>query len=322
MTNTSKNPLLPAYLLLGDDEAKKERLIARMKDRVAELGEISINTDEFHGENHEAGRVVSACLTLPFASEMRLVIVHDVDKMNASELGTLAEYLASPSDSSVLLMTATSLAKNTKLYKAVAAIGEQCIVACEAPKAYKCKDYVIELAKSKGLRINFDAAEKLVELVGTDTVALNNEMVKIVNSHTTTDAISASEVESLVAASAKVKAWVLVDAFSARNASKVIELLPKVTGTTPTGLLFKCVDRLRELIAAKECAKTGKSVASELGIPAQASWKVKNHSNWARLYTEEELLGALRTSLEAEQAMKSGAEQEATLKNWLISVMV
>lgn len=322
MTETSKKALLPAYICVGDDEQKKSVLISKMKERVAELGEISMNTDEFRGENHEANRIVSACLTMPFAAEKRLVILTDVDKMNAAEQGILAEYLEHAADSTVLFMTAEKLAKNTKLYKAISAIDAKCIIACDSPKAYQFREYAINLAKSKGLTMRNDAAEKLVELVGNNTVALNNEMTKIVSSHTTTDAITVAEVESLVAATAEVKPWILVDAFSARNAAKVLELLPKVTGTTPTGLLMMCVNRVRELIAAKDCAKTGRSIAEELGIPANASWRVKNHANWARLYSEEELIEALRTSLEADRAMKSGADQESTLKSWLLTTML
>lgn len=321
MTETAKKALLPAYLCLGDDDAKKEVLLAKMKERVAALGEISINTDEFKGENHEVGRVISASLTLPFASEKRLVIVTDVDKYSNTEQATLAEYLAHPSDSTVLFLTATKLAKNTKLFKAASALDAKCVINCDSPKSYEFKNYVIQVIKSKGLKITNDAAETLVDRVGQNTVALNNEVTKLVNSHTTSDAITAAEIESLVAATAEVKPWILVDAFSAKNTSKVLELLPKVTGTTPTGLLMMCVNRVRELIAAKDCAKTGASLAEELGIPQAASWRVKNHANWARLWAEDELSAALKESLDAEASMKSGADPVETLRMWLITSM-
>ena len=67
----NENKMLPIYLLVGDDEQKKETLTAKMKERCASFGEMSINTDVFDGEDHDPGNIVSSCLTLPFASEKR-----------------------------------------------------------------------------------------------------------------------------------------------------------------------------------------------------------------------------------------------------------
>ena len=321
----NENKMLPIYLLVGDDEQKKETLTAKMKERCASFGEMSINTDVFDGEDHDPGNIVSSCLTLPFASEKRLIIVNHVEIFTTAELNVLADYAEKPNDSTILFLVAEKLAKNTRLYKAIAKVDAKSIIACDSPKSWEFKNYAIKVAKSKGVAMRDDAAQLLVDLTGPDTVAITNELEKIIASHSSNDAIDAEEVESLVAATANVKPWVLVDAFSAKNVAKVMELLPKVQGTTPTGILVMCVNRVRELICAKEMAAKGGNVASniavELGFAPALSWRVKNHEAWARQWTGGALVKSLRTSVEAEKQMKTGEDQTQVLKLWLAEAM-
>ena len=321
----NKTNLLPIYALVGDDEQKKETLTAKMKDRCAPFGEMSINTDVFDGEEHAPGKVVSSCLTLPFASEKRLVIVNHAENYTTAELNVLADYSAKPNDSTILLLLFEKLAKNTRLYKAIAKLDAKAIVSCDSPKAWEFKNYAIKVAKSKGVAMRDDAAQLLVDLTGPDTVAITNELIKIIASHSSSNAIDAAEVEQLVAATANVKPWVLVDAFSAKNVQKVMELLPKVQGTTPAGVLMMCTGRVRELICAKDVAAKGGNVsaniAAELGFAPALSWRVKNHEAWARVWSASALLQALKRSIDAEKQMKTGGNQEQVLKMWLVESM-
>ncbi len=318
----NKTELLPIYLLVGDDEQKKEDLTTKLRERCASFGEMTINTDVLDCEVAEASRIVSSCLTLPFASEKRLVIVNHLEKFGTADLNILADYAQNPNDSTILLLGSEKLAKNTRLYKNVAKVGEKAIVACDSPKAWEFKNYAVKLCKSKGVSMRDDAAQLLVDLTGCDTVAISTEIDKIIASHSSPDPIDASEVESLVVATASVKPWVLVDAFSAKNVEKVLELLGKVEGTTPIGLLMMCVNRVRELICAKQALNKGgnvnQNIAFELGLAPALSWRVKNHANWARMWSEEGLRTAIKKSIEVEKNMKSGSDANELFKIWLI----
>ena len=317
-----KTELLPIYLLVGDDEQKKEDLTSKMRERCASFGEMTINTDVYDCENAEATRIVSSCLTLPFASEKRLVIVNNLEKFSTSDLNILADYAQSPNDSTILLLESEKLAKNSRLHKNIAKISNKAIIACDSPKSWEFKNYAVKLCKSKGVDIKDDAAQLLVDLTGCDTVAISTELEKIIASHSSPDKIDSTEVESLVVATATVKPWVLVDAFSAKNTEKVLELLGKVEGTTPIGMLMMCVNRVRELICAKEVVKKGgnvnQSIAVELGLAPALSWRVKNHANWARMWSEDALVACIKRSIDVEKKMKSGVDAIELFKIWLL----
>lgn len=322
-----KKELLPVYLLLGDDEEKKSALKNRMKERVGQLGDLAMNMDMFDCKQDAScgERIVSSCLTMPFVSEKRLIFATNVDKLDKASIEAIVDYLEEPCPTSVLMIDAEKLAKNTRFFKAIQKIDTKAVIDCAAPKAWEMARFVISQAKAKGLVIRDDAAQVLVDKIGTDTVALTTEINKIINSHTTSDPVTAEEINSLVQWRSEIKPWVLVDALCARNAKKVFEFLPKVTGTTPLGLLAMSVNRLRELLAAKSAVASGGNVdgklCEELGFTSAQSWRVKNHAAWARQYSERELVSAIKDALQTEIKMKSGTDQQFALSMWLLAVL-
>ena len=71
----------PVYLIYGDQDLLLERALEQLKRSVGELADLDFNSETFDGENANADEIVAACNTLPFASERRLVVVRNVDKM-------------------------------------------------------------------------------------------------------------------------------------------------------------------------------------------------------------------------------------------------
>ena len=112
MTQTARQkPLIPAYLIVGEDALKRSTVLRRLRERLAQYGDLSFNSDTFDGETALGADIVSACNTMPFASEKRLVYVRDVDKLKKADSEELIAYLDSPSDQTVLALEAEKLAK-------------------------------------------------------------------------------------------------------------------------------------------------------------------------------------------------------------------
>ena len=319
MTTEKKDVLLPAYLVNGEDELKREAVLKRLKARIAKLGDLSFNSDTFDGERATGADIVAACNTMPFASEARLVLVTSADKLKKADAEALVAYLASPFASTVLALVADQLAKNTRLYKAMAALGKTAIIDCAPLKRYELPKTVRSLAVGHGVTITEGAANKLIELVGENTVHLDSELKKIALSHRGNDAVNEHEIASLVSRTAEIKPWEFVDAFAARNQKKCIMCLQRMESASPHALLAMCVTRLRELICARSLEARGaeRSLAATLKMP---DWRVKNHVAWARSYTAEELRGALIGARDTERAMKSGADPNDAFLDWVLAV--
>ena len=82
MTQDSKQtPLLPAYLIAGEDDLKRATVLSRLRERMAKMGDLSFNSETFMGSSCTGEEIVTAANTLPFASPVRLVEVHEIDKL-------------------------------------------------------------------------------------------------------------------------------------------------------------------------------------------------------------------------------------------------
>ena len=320
MTASQNTPLLPAYLVVGEDALKRATVIERLRKRLDGLGDMAFNSDEFDGEIAEGAAIAAACNTMPFASPVRLVYVRNADKLKKADSEQVVAYLNAPSDTTVLALEAEKLAKNTRLYKAVAALGAKAVIDCAPPKSWELPKQVRAMATGHGIVLTEGAASALVELVGENTVHLDNELKKIALAHPGSDPVGEHEVRALVARTSEVKPWDFTAAFAERNLPKCLALLGQMDSTSPHVLIAMCATRIRELMAAQSMARRGnpRGLAGALKVP---DWRVKNHGAWARNFAPAELRRALASSRDAEQAMKSGADPDEVFYRWLVETL-
>mgnify|MGYP000270170979 CR=1 FL=1 len=57
-------PLLPVYLIVGEDALKRDTVMKRLRARLSSMGDLSFNADEFDGETAQGGDIVTACNTV------------------------------------------------------------------------------------------------------------------------------------------------------------------------------------------------------------------------------------------------------------------
>lgn len=315
----SPSPLLPAYLMVGADELKRAFLVDRLTQRVAALGDPDFNRDVFQGPAATADEVIAACNTLPFMSECRLVLVKDVDKAPKALAEALVAYLADPSPTTVLACTATKLAKNTRLYKAFAKVDKKAVVSCEPKSKRDLPAQVRDLALSNGVDLDLRCADQLIALVGESTVRLDTEIKKMAAALGPGAQITPAHLERYVTRTSEVKPWELVDALSARDGAKALLLLSRMPGQSPFGLLAMTLNRIRELLIARELDACGQGnrLASELGVP---DWRVRNHRHWAAAFAPGELEHLLVSAADLERSMKSGGDAQQLFERWALGM--
>lgn len=318
--NADKPALLPAYLVVGEDALKREIVLARLRKRLDAMGDMAFNSDNFDGEVCTGAEIAGACNTVPFASPVRLVHVRNVEKLKKADSEELVAYLSAPCDTTVLALEAEKLAKNTRLYKAVASVGSKAVIDCAPPKSWELPAQVRGMAPSHGIVLTDGAAVALVDLAGENTVHLNNELEKLALAHKGSDPVSEAEVRALVARTSEVKPWDFTEAFAERNLARCLRLLSHMDSTSPLALLAQCVARIRELMAAQSLRARGDAggLARALGVP---DWRVKKHGAWARNFTPSELRSALMAARNAERAMKSGSDADVIFYRWMVDTL-
>lgn len=321
MANAKTKELLNAYLIVGDDALKRETVLARLNQRLESYGDMAFNNDAFDGETATGEAIVAACNTIPFASEKRLVSVVHAEKLKSADTEPLVAYLKAPNETTVLALVAEKLAKNTRLYKAIAALGKDAVIDCSLPKAYELPAQVSAMAKKRGLVMDTRASALLVEFVGDDTVRIDSELARMALERGEGATLTQDDVEAMVTRTSATKPWKFVDAFSDRDLSLSLRTLQRLDdSTSPFALIVMVVNRIRELLCVKSLSGRhgGETVAQALKLP---DWRVKNHGTWAQRYTEQELIHALATARDAELAMKTGRDAQEVLTDWLIETM-
>ncbi len=319
MANTNDKSLLPVYLISGEDELKRETVIKRLRKRISSYGDLSFNADVFNGEKATGEEIVAAANTLPFASEVRLVQVDHVEKLRKADMEAIIDYLAAPSSTTVLALVAVKLAKNTRLYKAVGAYGKTAYIDCAPFQAKDLNAAVRSMAITHGVTFTEGAAASLIDLAGTNTVTLDNEIKKLALAHRGDDPVNQNEVIALVAHTAEIKPWEFLDAFGMKNLSRCIYLYNRMEKTSPHQLLALCVSRARDLISVR--ALNARGVGDVASIMKMPPWRLKTLNKQAARYSMTQLVGALKTAQETELAMKSGADPRAEFLDWLVATL-
>lgn len=316
--------LLRAYLIVGTDEVKRDAAIRRLKARLDASGFADFNLDErdmtrFDGDIEG---LLSSLNTLPMGSDFRLVILRGCDRLQEPVRLAIVDYLDNPSESTVLLIIADSLAKNTKLYKAVVNASKDSpvnpVIDCKVMKAYLLPETVCKFAAGYGKRMRTDAARELVSRAGDGTRMLENEVRKLA-AMVEGDEITLSDVERHVVRTAEVKPWDFLNAVSARDLPRALEqyrIQPPKSEVRLHGLLCK---RLRELICAQSLDRRGRAgeLACVLGLQ---DWQVENHVRWARRFGPGELEGALRSAVDVECALKGSRDSVNAFVTWVASI--
>lgn len=314
----AESGFLPVYLIVGADELKREYVMTRLTERMEKLGDLDFNRDIFEGGQVGADELVTACNTLPFMSEKRLVVIRHAEKLRKQAQEAFITYLQAPNDAAVIALVAEKLAKNTRLYKAIAKIDRKAVVDCSPRSARELPAQVRQFAASKGVSITQTAAEELIALIGDSTVHLNGEIEKMAIALGQGAVIDVAEVQTYVARVVEPKPWHLSDALAARDARSCALLMARMDSQSPFGLLTLCVNRIRELLVAKDMqTQNQRELASALGRP---DWQVKNHFRWANGFTQRELESALIDAAKCDAAMKTGTDQQQAFERWVLGV--
>ena len=315
----AESKLLPAYLAVGPDEVKRDTAVERLRRRLEESGMADFNLDERDmTRDQDVDDLLSSLNTYPMGADFRLVILNGCDRLAEPIRTALTDYLADPSPTTTVLLTAGTLAKNTKLYKAIAKIDKKAIIDCGAKKGRELPILVQGMARHHGKTISLDAAEELIARAGEATRMLDNELKKLAEM---VDApqIERADVERFVVRTAEVKPWDFLNAVAARDVTRALELYRLQPPKSEMRLYSLLCTRLRELITAKalDARGQGRELASTLGLQG---WQVRNHLTWARRYTMDELTGALRAAVEVEQALKGSRDSEVAITTWIVQI--
>ncbi len=167
----------PLYFFYGEEQFLVDQAQRLAIEHGVQAHERDFNLDIVYGAETEATQVLALCNAYPMMAERRVVVVRDFEKLRGAAL--FQGYAERPNPSAVVVLACRNRPNLTQQpYRALKAKAEA--VEFKPLKPREVTGFVTRLLKSKGVKLEADAAAMLADLIGTDLQAAASEADKLV----------------------------------------------------------------------------------------------------------------------------------------------
>lgn len=295
----------PLYLIAGTDMAKIDATRSRLRARAErEGGSASLEVFE-PGEGRGMPDYEALLNSIPAMSLMdsrRYLLADGVEKWRDKQLEAVNAAVAELPPDLTLVLIARAKAP-AKLLNAVKAAGGE-VHEFEAPKARDMPRVLVADAQKLGFRLEPAAARVLVDRMGASPVRLDNELQRLALWAGEGGAVSAADLDEMIADTSEAAVWSLSDALIEANAPAALRIGEQLIsqGENVTGLIYGLALRLRGACAAAAMMEEGMA-------PAQVESSLKMHP-----YAAKQLVRRLRDADLAD--LRMATETLADLELW------
>jgi DNA polymerase III subunit delta len=303
-----------AYVVVSRHQALIDEVVTRIKARVSGEADLNMNLDEFDADTATPDEAIGAARMMPFLSEKRVVLVKNAQRWNARELEAVAAYLEAPAPDACVIVAYREVKSGTFAKSKLAKVARESGFLMQRsgpqfPSEYI--DWVEDRARQQGLRMHADAASYLVDAVGTDLVALTQELDKLALVYEKGARLDREAVEAMVAPYDRAGLYDFLDnAFTGKLRDALADLETLVVDMEPTAILYGLTARLRDLVRVRALLDRGLKRADlerELGQPG---WKVKKNVEMAGRFRLEDLVRLFENAVQIEEQMKTSRLDE------------
>lgn len=226
------------YLVYGKNRVRIDETVNKLtKDYLATVDDF--NRIVFDYIETEIEYIIEECITLPFLSDRKVVIVKDAFLFTAEKKRTsidhnidkMIQYIEDKEDDTLLIFvtSAEKLDNRKKITKLIKKQGK--IIECEEMNERELVQHINDAVKSEGLTIRNDAVNELLNRTGANYTIVKNELEKLMLfAH---DIITVEDVNIIVSKSLEANVFSLTD-FILKNQKR------------------EAVDVFRDLILQKE----------------------------------------------------------------------
>ena len=209
------------YLLSGEEVYLVKKYFDAIKKAVVDPATEMMNYNYFVGKA-DVDNIISACDTLPFMSENRLVAVKDSKLFEAGrkdDSEKLKDYIQNIPESTVLCFVEDKADKRSGLYKEIKKYG--CCAEFSFLKDRELIGWVCDEGKG---RIKSDVAEYLIKCVGTAMESLEGEIDKLLNYLPQDESVTRQTIDSICTKSPETNVFDMVEAIGKKQPAKALEI--------------------------------------------------------------------------------------------------
>lgn len=319
--------LKPVYLITGNDVPKIERALERLRARFDPA-----SVEELDAETVSGDDAVAAANALGlFGGGERLVIVARVGRWGKEDVDAIGRHAADATPGGVLALVRVPdpvphdpRRDPLRLPAGLAELVERSggLVRLDLPTRSKGRQEVADYAgwvrsefERLECRADRAAADRLVELVGEDVLALRSEVAKLA-AWANGDSIGTREVELLVAPEPEASSFALVDGWGNRNLAAALVACETMMhrGDEPFVLAARLGDhvaRVRAVAALLDQDMGVREIAQQLG---SKEFPVRKQAGQTENFSRAELAAAVARVADLDYRLKGGSRVSAELE--------
>lgn len=263
----------PIYLICGDEAYLRRLSLEMLKKKFMPRSMTALNYSEFDGSYCTIDEIASAVETMPVMTELRMVLVKDLDAaaISAEQYRKLEALLNTPYDTCILIffnVSVKSPAKSGDKQGAMRSLIKKngTVINCNSPSLGEICDIIVASARGMKSEISRADASYMVERCGSDITNLLNELAKL--SSLCGGRITRSAIDGNTTQSVDVKAYMLASNViqgRRREAFVIMEELFEER-MEPVAVLAIMSGSFIDLYRAKLAAYEGKTAEDIVGM--------------------------------------------------------
>lgn len=336
------------YLHLKCDEYLSSQRIAELKREVGDAEMADLNTATLQGDQINAADLLGEASMMPFLATKRLLLVHGFldnleKRMAASKSIESAIYqmaaqllagLEAVPDTCDIVFVDENVDKRRLLWKGFTlpasenqperkipgldALIKAGILTQETlvtPDARSLPGWLHAYARQQNVAIEGRATQLLAEFVGSNLRQLHNELTKLAT-YAGDRPVTAQDVRLLVSDASEALIWDLTDALGQRNSRRALHSLYELRRGDVNAFYLLTMIARQYRIMLKVKSATQQHRGNEYDIAkavGEKPYSVKKAMGQTNRYTLPELVDIMDRLLEADYAMKTGADAQTEI---------
>ncbi len=298
----------PVHVIVGSERLFIDRAVTALRKAAVGAGD-AWNEQVFQGKGASVSRILDAARTLPMMAKVRFVLVRGADDLPDKDLSPLIEYLAAPSDTSCLVLTAEKLDGRGKLAKVAKQTGS--LSEAQPIKQAGVRDFIVREARRRKLTLREDASAALADAIGTDLSAIDDALERLSLYVGDGQPITVAAVEACVSRVRVESIWALVDAVGLRDRRMALKATSSLLGDRepPLRILAMVARQLRMIGRMQEALRSGMAPQDAAIAAGAPPFKARDLTTAAKRVSGRDLARAFQILSEADLALKGGKRQ-------------